>query len=94
MLNDIVLGARGSLQVLRVLQHTESSREGPQYAGIQDGTFLGILMQLAVAVHPAVKATMLIVHHLVEPETQDVILHHILHLSFQHIYLSHHFLIG
>ena len=94
MLNDIVLGARGSLQVLRVFQHTESSREGPQDTSIQDSAFLCLWVQLALTIHPAVKATMLIVHHLVEPETQDVILQHVLHLALHHINTFVHFLIG
>ena len=94
MLYDIVLGARGSLQVLRVFQHTESSREGPQDTSIQDSAFLRLWVQLALTIHPAVKATMLIVHHLIQPETQDIMLQHILHLLLHHIYLPYHFLIG
>ena len=94
MLNDIVLGSGSRLQILRMFQHPESRRERPEDTGIQDSPLLSLGVQFAVMGHAPVKAPMLIVHHLVEPETQDVILQHVLHLALHHINTFVHFLIG
>ena len=82
MAEEVVLGARGSLEtaLAQVLtpgvllgQHAAGCRERPEDAGIQDSTFLGLGMQRTVAVHATVPAAMLVVLHLVQPERQYVL---------------------
>ena len=92
---QVVFRPCGSFQQLLLLQHPVGSREGPQYAGIEYGAFLGIGVQHSATVYTAVKATILVVLHFLEPEGQDVVFQHILHLQPHHIQMFFvHFLIG
>ena len=83
MLDDIVLGTSGHIQILRLTQHPIGSREGPEDAGIQNRALVGIGMQHILIINATVEATVLLVLHLVDPEAQDVVFQHLAHLLFQ-----------
>ena len=77
MVEDVILGTRGSFEVFRLAEYAIGCRESPEDAGIQDGTLVGGLHQLAASGHLAVEASVLMVLHLVEPEAENVVLQHV-----------------
>ncbi len=79
MVEDIVFGTSSHLEILRFLQHTIGSRKGPQDASVEDGSLLGIGMQLLLGIDSPIEAAILAVHHLILPKAQDVVHDNILH---------------
>ena len=93
MLYQIILGTSSRIQILLVTQNTICCRERPEDTGIKNCSFFCLWMQHATAVNTSIKATMLVVLHLIKPETQNVVLQHILHFLFHCLNLVH-FLMG
>ena len=79
VLYEILFGIGSHLQVFRLTEHPIRCREGPKNTGIENCTFLGILMQDLLSIDAAIESTMLTVNHLILPKAQDVVLNNILH---------------
>ena len=90
VLQDIVFGPTGYLQVFWFAQHTIGSGEGPQDACIEDGSLVGMGMQMAAAIDASIEAAALMVNHTVEPEAEDIVLEHLAHLVSELFYFLSH----
>ena len=88
MITDILLGAGGSLQILRFLQHTVGSRERPKNAGIHHSAFLGFRVYLVITIYTTVETAVFLIFHRVNPILEDVVLQDILHRFFQVFHFS------
>ena len=75
----ILLGARGSLQILGIAQHTVGSRERPQNTCIEDSTSFGLGMEHALSVDAAIETAVFVVLHFLYPEWQDILAEHLKH---------------
>ena len=82
MIDEIVLGVGGRLQILLLTQDTVGSRERPEDTGIEDSPLLCLGMQHLLGIDTPIEAPVLAIHHLGAPEVQDVLLKNILHLTF------------
>ena len=92
VVDDVVFGPSGCREVFRLAQHAVGRRERPEDARVEDGTFVGCLHELAVAGHLSVESPVLFIHHILQPETQDVVFQYILHLGLHCVYKLFHFL--
>ena len=95
MLDDIFLGTGGCFEVFRLAEHTISGRERPQDACIEDSALVSRFHQFSFACHLTIETAVLLVLHLVEPETENVVFKYVENLGFQNFDSVHfYFLIG
>ena len=90
MVDEVSLCPVGSLQVLRLAQHTVSRGEGPQDASVEYRPLLRVGMQHPHAVHAPVKASVRLIHHVAEPEVEDVVFQDIPHFLPHFVHYSIH----
>ena len=101
MTDEVFFRPCSSLQILLFTQYTVGSRERPEDPCIKDSPLVSLLDELSTSGHLTVETAVLIILHLIKPETQDVVFQHILHLHFHGCYnmrvsflIPYHFLIG
>ena len=62
------------IEVFLLADHTVGGRKRPEDACREDTALVGVLHQRAIAGHLSIKTTVFQVDHIVEPETQDIVL--------------------
>ena len=93
MVENIVLGTCGGVEIFLLFQHAVGGGECPQNTSVEDGTLLCFGVHLVVTVDTAVVSAVLIVGDFIDPVPEDVVLKALFHF-FLECFHSCYFLMG